>query len=766
MARTVDELVVKMTVDGTAQLNLANESLKSIDKTTRAFNTRTLSANIQDIAVQAELGVSGLRILGQQGSEVLAAFGPKGAAAGAALAVGIALARPALSALGFDLRNITEMITDLGKANNAFLESQKQNQSSLIGMGNSYGALTKEAKDFFEVKQQIFQLKSEDESSRAVKELVKDFGFLTEATLKNAQARMENARLTPGFAGGGTELLGLQLRAKWLGLTAEQAVVVGEKLQDLDKKSPNEVVSTISDILKYLKELGPQTDGFRRSFEKVMDPLLKVNEELVKSKTNIKEAGQEASRFNTLLLESQATSLVDIGNARRSFNQVKVFGLEAQQKIAEFTEQANQKSLKDGVDRAKEIAAFENKTNAESLDKQKDFGQAQSETFKSSLLNNEAKRRQLEIESAIITLKDKGLFSSEYNLKYEEDILRNSKEYKDTLVGIEEQRRKNQISAQGAVTLEAQAAAIRDKSNGIATQTRDAAVRSTIIKSDMENTRKSIEDQIARYGQLGNTLRSINEQKIDINFAKGQIGKGGLDQQFAKITEDARKAAQSASQAFSEGFNMEDGLTPEKAQEMTDGLALIKKGYDDIAAAQIANLESSRTWSAGWKEATADYLNSANDSAAMAKTAFESATKGMEDAIVKFAMTGKLSFNDMANSIIADIIRIAARRAIASTFAGPLSFLGLAEGGPVSANTPYIVGEKGPEMFVPTSAGNIVPNDQLSMGRGMGNGDTNVTYNINAMDASSFRSMVARDPQFIYNITEVGRRSTPSRRLA
>ena len=33
-----------------------------------------------------------------------------------------------------------------------------------------------------------------------------------------------------------------------------------------------------------------------------------------------------------------------------------------------------------------------------------------------------------------------------------------------------------------------------------------------------------------------------------------------------------------------------------------------------------------------------------------------------------------------------------------------------ASGGPVLAGTPYMVGERGPELFVPRSAGNIVPN--------------------------------------------------------
>jgi phage-related minor tail protein len=42
-----------------------------------------------------------------------------------------------------------------------------------------------------------------------------------------------------------------------------------------------------------------------------------------------------------------------------------------------------------------------------------------------------------------------------------------------------------------------------------------------------------------------------------------------------------------------------------------------------------------------------------------------------------------------------------------------LNFLGLAEGGPVSSNMPYIVGEKGPELFVPNSSGKIIPNNAL-----------------------------------------------------
>jgi hypothetical protein len=48
---------------------------------------------------------------------------------------------------------------------------------------------------------------------------------------------------------------------------------------------------------------------------------------------------------------------------------------------------------------------------------------------------------------------------------------------------------------------------------------------------------------------------------------------------------------------------------------------------------------------------------------------------------------------------------------------------GKANGGPVSTGTPYMVGERGPELFVPSNSGTIVPNNALG-------GDVNVVVNV------------------------------------
>lgn len=46
-------------------------------------------------------------------------------------------------------------------------------------------------------------------------------------------------------------------------------------------------------------------------------------------------------------------------------------------------------------------------------------------------------------------------------------------------------------------------------------------------------------------------------------------------------------------------------------------------------------------------------------------------------------------------------------------------FLGFAAGGPVSAGRPILVGERGPEIFTPPSAGHIIPNHQLGQSGGL-----------------------------------------------
>jgi hypothetical protein len=131
------------------------------------------------------------------------------------------------------------------------------------------------------------------------------------------------------------------------------------------------------------------------------------------------------------------------------------------------------------------------------------------------------------------------------------------------------------------------------------------------------------------------------------------------------------------------------------------------------------------------------------------RRAGERAFGGLADAITDFVMTGKFNFKDFANSVIRDLVRIAAQAAITfaikkalQAFGGPAGgFLAgfLAEGGTAQAGKAYVVGERGPELFVPRSTGTVVPNDAMANTVG---GEVNVNFNINAVDAASFDELL------------------------
>ncbi len=71
---------------------------------------------------------------------------------------------------------------------------------------------------------------------------------------------------------------------------------------------------------------------------------------------------------------------------------------------------------------------------------------------------------------------------------------------------------------------------------------------------------------------------------------------------------------------------------------------------------------------------------------------------------------------EMTKAFISIAVKWAAMQImnIAMPGSGTAAGLFMANGGDVSANKPYIVGERGPELFVPKSAGKIVPNEQIN----------------------------------------------------
>ncbi len=110
-----------------------------------------------------------------------------------------------------------------------------------------------------------------------------------------------------------------------------------------------------------------------------------------------------------------------------------------------------------------------------------------------------------------------------------------------------------------------------------------------------------------------------------------------------------------------------DGSRGMSLDEYTQKLAALKATQQDLHDTVQANYDemtaAQGNWSAGATSAWQNYLESARDVAGQTKSLFTNAFNSMEDAIVNFAMTGKLSFADFTKSIMADMTRIATRQA-------------------------------------------------------------------------------------------------------
>lgn len=151
-----------------------------------------------------------------------------------------------------------------------------------------------------------------------------------------------------------------------------------------------------------------------------------------------------------------------------------------------------------------------------------------------------------------------------------------------------------------------------------------------------------------------------------------------------------------------------------------------------------------------------EFMDSWKDTAYQVDIALVRAFSGASDALTEFVTTGKLRFREFALSILQDLVRIQIQQNLAGIFgyiAGGAATFGTsqrygttfgsqqtrmlaaqdaafkASGGPVSAGRPYIVGEKGAELFIPKQSGTIVPN-----GGGL---NQNITINAQGADANT-----------------------------
>jgi lambda family phage tail tape measure protein len=192
-----------------------------------------------------------------------------------------------------------------------------------------------------------------------------------------------------------------------------------------------------------------------------------------------------------------------------------------------------------------------------------------------------------------------------------------------------------------------------------------------------------------------------------------------------------------------------------------------------------ATIDFQRTFEFGWEKAFNQFKEDAGNNAKIAQDMFSSVLGSMNSAIDTFVTKGKLNFGDLAASILQDLEKIILKALLMKAITGMsgmmgtgtssiFSITGFASGGDPPVGTPSIVGENGPELFIPKSSGTIIPNHQLSSVMNSSSGG--VTYNgpyianMSAIDTQSATQFLARNQVAVWSANQAAQRGLPSSR--
>ncbi len=160
-----------------------------------------------------------------------------------------------------------------------------------------------------------------------------------------------------------------------------------------------------------------------------------------------------------------------------------------------------------------------------------------------------------------------------------------------------------------------------------------------------------------------------------------------------------------------------DGVIPETAEALRQLAAQIRQAGAEADAA----LTPWEAWNKGLAEATDDMGDWAGHMENMARDTAEAMQTAFSDSFFS-AWKGELdSLGDYFNSFVDSVLRSMAN-ALSGMFTNFLfqqAFPGMgipamAGGGSAIAGRAYLVGERGPELFVPITSGTVVPNDKIA----------------------------------------------------
>jgi lambda family phage tail tape measure protein len=208
------------------------------------------------------------------------------------------------------------------------------------------------------------------------------------------------------------------------------------------------------------------------------------------------------------------------------------------------------------------------------------------------------------------------------------------------------------------------------------------------------------EEVLARLSADRAAVGKTDRQKF-VATAAERLSPTATDDQRAKAEElaarlyDEQQTAEAARQVFEATRSDAERYGAEVAR-LNDLLAKGAIDQDTYTRAVAAARETfhqaedgADAFATGARRALEDYAKSATDVAGQVQDAMGRSLQGLEDSLVDFVTTGKLNFQDLANSVLRDLARIAIRQAITAPLAQGLLGAGVFHaGGVVGAGAP------------------------------------------------------------------------------
>ncbi|AOS74374.1 phage tail tape measure protein [Pseudomonas fluorescens] len=249
--------------------------------------------------------------------------------------------------------------------------------------------------------------------------------------------------------------------------------------------------------------------------------------------------------------------------------------------------------------------------------------------------------------------------------------------YESQIAALEAAKGKKTTSAAQSIQLDQK---IADARAGMVKAQKDADSQLEVLATNETGRLAKQERAISSYVQaLGQQQRAL-----ELAGQRAVLGVGQGDRQNAlsgQLNSQQDRFAQQSLELENQRSDPSRNMPEEEFKRKSQALADANKAATDQIRQNYADVEAAQSdWTKGATSAWANYLDSAQNIAGQTKSLFGNAFSSMEDSIVNFAMTGKLSFADFTKSILADMARIATRQA-ASGLLGSLVGLGISAAG-------------------------------------------------------------------------------------